>query len=198
MTKVTWLVVVIWLILPMRLFAQSSINGKIINAQTREPIEGATIQNTEGAGSTVSGINGSFSLNGNQGKYNISFIGYSTEKVQLNSGKEQIIALQPVTSSLQEIVVSANREAVKRSEAPIAISLISTKMLRDAKPVTLDQVLNKVSGVYMVNLGNEQHEMSIRQPMTTKSLFLYLEDGIPVRTTGLFNHNALLEMNMAA
>jgi outer membrane receptor protein involved in Fe transport len=34
--------------------------------------------------------------------------------------------------------------------------------------------------------------------MTTKSLFLYLEDGIPVRTTGLFNHNALLEMNMAA
>jgi outer membrane receptor protein involved in Fe transport len=39
--------------------------------------------------------------------------------------------------------------------------------------------------------------MSIRQPMTTKSLFLYLEDGIPVRTSGLFNHNALLELNMA-
>lgn len=50
----------------------------------------------------------------------------------------------------------------------------------------------------MVNLGNEQHEMSIRQPMTTRSLFLYLEDGIPIRTTGLYNHNALLEMNMAA
>ena len=50
----------------------------------------------------------------------------------------------------------------------------------------------------MVNLGNEQHQMSIRQPMTTKSLFLYLEDGIPIRTSGLYNHNALLEMNMAA
>jgi len=176
MTKVTRLVVVIWLILPIHLLAQSQINGKIINAETREPIEGASIQNTEGSGSTISGINGSFLLNSNQGKYNISFIGFSTEQVQLNSGKEQIIALQPITSSLQEIVVSANREAVKRSEAPIAISLISNKMLREAKPVTLDQVLNKVSGVYMVNLGNEQHEMSIRQPMTTKSLFLYLED----------------------
>jgi len=198
MTKVTRLVVVIWLILPIHLFAQSTISGKIINVQTREPIEGASIQNTEGAGSTISGINGSYTVNGSQGKYNISFIGFSTELVYLNAGKEQIIALQPVTSSLQEIVVSANREAVKRSEAPIAISLISAKMLRDAKPVTLDQVLNKVSGVYMVNLGNEQHEMSIRQPMTTKSLFLYLEDGIPVRTTGLFNHNALLEINMAS
>jgi len=50
----------------------------------------------------------------------------------------------------------------------------------------------------MVNLGNEQHQMSIRQPMTTKSLFLYLEDGIPIRTTGVYNHNALLEMNMPA
>jgi iron complex outermembrane receptor protein len=198
MTKVTRLIVVIWLILPMRLFAQSPINGKIINAETREPIEGASIQGTDDAESTISGINGSFTLNANPGKYNISFIGFSTELFQLNSGKVQIIALKPVTSSLREIVVSANREAVKRSEAPIAISLISTTMLRDAKPVTLDQVLNKVSGVYMVNLGNEQHEMSIRQPMTTKSLFLYLEDGIPVRTTGLFNHNALLEMNMAA
>ena len=198
MTKITRLVVVIWLILPVYLFAQSPISGKIINAQTREPIEGASIQNTEGAGSTISGINGSFTLNGNQGKYNISFNGFTTEQVQLNAVKGQIISLQPVTSSLQEIVVSANREAVKRSEAPIAISLISAKMLRDAKPVTLDQVLNKVSGVYMVNLGNEQHEMSIRQPMTTKSLFLYLEDGIPVRTTGLFNHNALLEINMAS
>ena len=50
----------------------------------------------------------------------------------------------------------------------------------------------------MVNLGNEQHSMSIRQPMSTKSLYLYLEDGIPVRTSGVFNHNALLEMNLTA
>jgi iron complex outermembrane receptor protein len=80
----------------------------------------------------------------------------------------------------------------------VAISTINTKLIQDTKATTADQLLNKVSGVNMVNLGNEQHQMSIRQPMTTKSLFLYLEDGIPVRTTGLFNHNALLEMNMAA
>lgn len=104
----------------------------------------------------------------------------------------------PDSISLQELVVTANRESAKRSQVPVAITTISSKVIQDAKPVTLDQVLNKVSGVYMVSLGNEQHQMSIRQPMTTKSLFLYLEDGIPVRTTGLFNHNALLEMNMAA
>ncbi|HEY1163922.1 MAG TPA: TonB-dependent receptor plug domain-containing protein, partial [Chitinophaga sp.] len=101
-------------------------------------------------------------------------------------------------TELQQVIVSASRSAQKRSEAPIAISTITTQTLQDTKANRLDQVLNKVSGVFMVSLANEQHEMSIRQPMTTKSLFLYLEDGIPIRTTGLYNHNALLEMNMAA
>ena len=101
------------------------------------------------------------------------------------------------SSYLQEVVVTANRDGVKRSQAPVAITSISAKTIRETKATSIDQLLNKVSGVNMVNLGNEQHQMSIRQPMTTKSLFLYLDDGIPIRTTGLFNHNALLEINMA-
>jgi iron complex outermembrane recepter protein len=99
---------------------------------------------------------------------------------------------------MQDVVVTANREITKRSEAPVAIATLSSKLISETKATTIDQVLNKVSGVYMVNLGNEQHGMSIRQPMTTKAVFLYLEDGIPIRTTGIFNHNALLEINMAA
>src|SRR5688500_9339736 len=99
---------------------------------------------------------------------------------------------------LEEVVVTANREGVRRSLAPVAITSISSNTIKYAKATSIDQLLNKVSGVYMVNLGNEQHQMSIRQPMTTKSLFLYLDDGIPIRTSGLFNHNALLEINMAS
>ncbi len=100
---------------------------------------------------------------------------------------------------LQEVIVtSASRTAQKRSEAPVAIATINQQTMADTRAQRIDQLLNKVSGVFMVNLGNEQHEMSIRQPMTTKSVFLYLEDGIPIRTTGIFNHNALLEMNLPA
>jgi len=101
-------------------------------------------------------------------------------------------------SKLDELVVTANRTAQKRREAPVAISTINSRTIADTKANQLDQLLNKVSGVFMVDLGNEQHEMSIRQPMTTAGVFLYLEDGIPIRTTGVYNHNALLEMNSAA
>ncbi|HEY4148838.1 MAG TPA: TonB-dependent receptor [Chitinophagaceae bacterium] len=101
-------------------------------------------------------------------------------------------------NELQQVVVTASRTAQKRTEAPVAIAVISQQTIDDAKASRLDYLVNKVSGVFMVNLGNEQHEMSIRQPMSTRSLFLYLEDGIPIRTTGIYNHNALLEMNAAA
>ena len=50
----------------------------------------------------------------------------------------------------------------------------------------------------MVNLNNEQHAMAIRQPMSFSAYYLYLEDGLPIRPMGVFNHNALLEVNQFA
>jgi outer membrane receptor protein involved in Fe transport len=39
---------------------------------------------------------------------------------------------------------------------------------------------------------------AIRQPLTTNPVYLYLEDGVPTRSTGFFNHNALYEINVPA
>jgi outer membrane receptor protein involved in Fe transport len=182
-------------------FAQSNAKGKIIDATTKEPVFGATIHCTENGcrcGCTTNS-QGEFEMRCTDcHTLAVTYVGYTAQQFTV-SGKDYIVAIDPVPSPLQAVVLTANRgEGAKRSEAPVAITTISSKTLQDAKPTTVDQVLNKVSGVNMVNLGNEQHQMSIRQPMTTKSLFLYLEDGIPIRTSGLFNHNALLEINMTA
>jgi len=189
----------IFLLLGQRSMAQT-ITGKIIDSTTQQPIAGATIVCGDkgcSCGCTTNAL-GEFHLNcTNCSSHIVTSIGYTP--FQISARFQSIIALVPKESLLQEVVLTANRgEAVKRSEAPIAITSLNQKVIEDAKPTSADQLLNKVSGVNMVNLSNEQHQMSIRQPITTKSLFLYLEDGIPVRTTGLFNHNALLEMNMAA
>jgi iron complex outermembrane recepter protein len=178
----------------------SQVKGKVIDASTKEPVPGASIQcKMEPKCGTFTNVAGDFELKCDAcSSISISSVGYAP--LTLTEKKEfQNVQLSRSTSTLDEIVLSANRgEALRRSQAPVAIAIISHTTIQDNKPVTPDQLLNKISGVNMVNLGNEQHEMSIRQPMTTKSLFLYLEDGIPIRTTGLFNHNALLEMNMAA
>lgn len=99
------------------------------------------------------------------------------------------------TNQLDDVVVTANRGATKRYEIPVLISKLNAKTISETKPTAIYEVINKTPGVLMVNLGNEQHAMAIRQPISYSSYFLYLEDGLPIRPLGVFNHNALLEIN---
>ncbi|MBZ4192593.1 TonB-dependent receptor [Niabella beijingensis] len=173
-------------------FAQSR-RGMVYDADTREPLSGVTIRTT--TDTLQSAPDGSFLIATGAHAIDASITGYMTQRFSdgsLNAG------LKKNTGLMQEVVVSADRTLQKRTEAPVAIATINKQTIEDTRAQRLDQLLNKVSGVFMVSLGNEQHEMSIRQPMTTKSLFLYMEDGIPIRTTGVYNHNALLEMNLPA
>lgn len=167
----------------------------LFDNETREPLHGATIK--AGSQTLLTKPNGMVSIPVEQTEIEISFSGYESIIVHLNQ-TTTAIGIQRKANNLQEVVVSANRDAIKRTFAPIAVTTISTRTINETKATTIDQLINKVSGAYMVNLGNEQHAMGIRQPMGTRSLFLYLEDGIPIRTSGVFNHNALMEMNMSA
>ncbi|WP_435355860.1 TonB-dependent receptor [Emticicia sp. SJ17W-69] len=178
------------------LFAQN-IKGKIFDATTKEPIVGASIKNIGTAEGAITNSTGAFELKNSQkiDKIAVSSIGFQTQEFSINSKQEIRISLEPSVQNLQQIIVTGNREAVLRTETPIAISKITPKMIDEAKVSSVYEVVNKTPGVLMVNLGNEQHMMSIRQPMTTNAYYLYMEDGVPIRPMGVFNHNALLEMN---
>jgi outer membrane receptor protein involved in Fe transport len=111
---------------------------------------------------------------------------FAQNKVEQDTTKSQ---------ELENVFVTANRTATLRKETPVAISKITAKTINETKATAVYEIINKTPGVLMVNLGNEQHMMSIRQPMTTNAYYLYLEDGLPIRPMGIFNHNALLEIN---
>lgn len=102
---------------------------------------------------------------------------------------------QPQT--LATIVITANREGESINNTPAAISKINAQDIEDKHATFIGQVLNQAPGVRMNDLGNEQHMMSIRQPITTAAVYQYLEDGLSIRPVGVFNHNALYEVNLA-
>lgn len=101
------------------------------------------------------------------------------------------------TQTLDEVVVSGSRTAEKLSETPMAIGVVGERALKRDKPKTIGEVINRIPGVSWNDLGNEQHSMGIRQPNSTNAVYQYLEDGIPIRPLGVFNHNSLNEMNLA-
>ena len=179
-------------------YAQNIYKGHIVN-ENNKPLVGATIQSKINSNNAVvSDIDGNFSIKlQDNNTVIIKFIGFTTVEKTLSNSKN-IIQLTGNDEVLEEIVVSASREAQQRKEVPASISVISSKDIEDVKALGIDQLLNDVPGVIMSTsraASNEQHFMSVRSPISTKSLFLYLEDGLPIRPTAVFNHNALLEMN---
>ncbi|HUZ60078.1 MAG TPA: TonB-dependent receptor [Hanamia sp.] len=177
-------------------FAQTRITGTIIDDATHQGLQGATILDLQHKISTISGPNGNFSLPETDSIL-VTSIGYNSIKRAVNNQKI-VVSLFPSFGSLNEVIVSGSRELQKRTDVPVAIDVISKTQINDTKATRLDMLVNKVPGVFMVDLGNEQHSMAIRQPLGYNNLYLYLEDGIPIRTVGDFNHNALIEINQAS
>ncbi len=97
---------------------------------------------------------------------------------------------------LSDVVVTASREEEKRVAIPAAIGVVDGATLRALDPNHPADALNRVAGVYVRVTNGEGHMTAIRQPISTDPVYLYLEDGIPTRSTGFFNHNALYEVNL--
>lgn len=99
-------------------------------------------------------------------------------------------------TALGEVTVTATREGQLLNETPATVGVIKEKTLREVKPTHPTEIMGQVAGVWVNVTGGEGHQTAIRQPLTTNPVYLYLEDGVPTRSTGFFNHNALYEVNL--
>ncbi|MDA8388281.1 MAG: TonB-dependent receptor [Nitrospiraceae bacterium] len=97
---------------------------------------------------------------------------------------------------LEEIVVTGSREAEPLKTKPQNVGVIGKQEIEDVKPSHPAEILRLVPGVWIGVTAGEGHMTAIRQPLTTNPVYLYLEDGVPIRPTGFFNHNALYEVDL--
>ena len=104
--------------------------------------------------------------------------------------------LREVAVVIAPTVVSATRERQRREEASATIDVLDGEEVRRTRAAHPAMLMNRVPGVHVSELSGEGHSMAMRQPITTKPMYLYLEDGVPTRATGFFNHNALYEVNI--
>jgi outer membrane receptor protein involved in Fe transport len=98
--------------------------------------------------------------------------------------------------TLEEIVVTGSREAELQKEKPATVGVIDDQKIKNTKPAHPAEIMNQIPGVWVGVTAGEGHQTAIRQPLTTSAVYLFLEDGIPIRSTGFFNHNALYETDI--
>jgi iron complex outermembrane recepter protein len=122
-------------------------------------------------------------------------ISYAIVLLTLTSISVHSEPMKPVYSD-GDIVVTATKEGKSKLKSPESITKLTQKDIEHISPTHPADILNKVAGVYIANVGGEGHITSIRQPISTSGLYLYLEDGLPTRPAGFFNHNALYEINL--
>lgn len=97
---------------------------------------------------------------------------------------------------LPAVTVTGTREKTLLSETPSSVGVIDRNTIDFTRPSHPQQLLGQIPGVAIAVTNGEGHTTAIRQGFTTGPMYLFLEDGIPVRATGNFNHNALYELNL--
>lgn len=106
------------------------------------------------------------------------------------------LALKETATTLDEVISTATREEELKSHTPATIDAISREGIDQARPHHPAELMSQIPGALVVDLGGEGNTMALRQPINYSPVYGYLEDGVPIRSTGFFNHNAMYEINI--
>ena len=180
----------------------ASIGGRVTDARSASPIADATVFVEGTARGGMTAADGRYVITGVPAGAQtlvVRRIGFATRRIPFSIADRDTIldvALAEEVSVIAPVVVSATREARRRTESSVTIDALDGADVRLARAAHPAAIMQRVPGVHVSQLSGEGHSTAIRQPISTKPLYLYLEDGIPTRSTGFFNHNALYEVNL--
>lgn len=161
-------------------FAQ--ITGKVIDAETKGPLPGATIILKDSQTGAISGFDGSFRIQGvTEGQtLQISFIGFETQEVAAKNG--MVVALVPQANVLGEIVITSNVIDVARErETPVAISTISPlEITNKVGNLEFPEIMNRTPGVYATKTSGGYGDSRLSLRGFDQSNTSFLINGQPV------------------
>src|SRR6056300_869221 len=134
-------------------FAQ--ITGTVVDAETNEPLPGATVVIKGTQNGTTTDFDGLFSISGAAAGNTlvISFIGFQTTEVVASD--KMIVNLPTALNQLAEVVVTSGViDVAKVRETPVAVSTISPSDISlKVGNQEFPEIMNKTPGVYATKQG---------------------------------------------
>ncbi len=136
----------------MLAFAQTTVNGTVIDAANGEPIIGASILEMGTTNGTITDWDGNFTLTVQPGaKLSISYMGYKTQ--ELAAAPNMSVKLGEDSELLDEVVV-VGYGVVKKNDATGSVTAIKPDEMNKALTTTATDMLSgKVAGVVVTSAG---------------------------------------------
>lgn len=171
--------------------AQVLVRGTVVD-QTGESVIGASIQVKGTTQGTITDIDGKFSLGVPDKKSVIvvSFIGYATKELQVDTSKPMSIVLEEDTKVLDEVVVVGYQE-VRKKDLTGSVAKADMNELLNTPVGSFDQTLGgRIAGVNVSSSeGTPCGTMNIvirgNNSLTQDNSPLYVIDGFPVEDAAI-------------
>ena len=178
-------------LIPLSISAQDVIKG-IVTDTSGEPVVGATVRVSGAQGGSITNLNGAFNLKASsKSTLVISYVGFETQKVDLNGRTNVNIVLKEETGTLNDVVVIGYGTA-KRSDISGSVASVDTKEMLRKVPVNVsDGLKGSAPGVLITSQDGAPNSLSqvrIRGVGTINgnSQPLYVVDGVQVGTSADF------------
>ncbi|MEI8097350.1 MAG: TonB-dependent receptor [Sediminibacterium sp.] len=151
MTKFIYLIIGLFTL--SSISAQNTLTGKVLDAKSKSPLAGASIQFANSKSGTTTKKDGSFTIDCKTvSAITISFIGYETVHQSVkNCTDELVINLQPINQYLEDVEITATSSQNKSIlSQPISIGkLVSTELNRNTGLYLDDAINTNIAGVTM-------------------------------------------------
>lgn len=142
---ITLLLTIAVCLLSLHTFAQTrSLQGKVVDASTGQPLEGVSIKVKNGSSGTVSAADGTFQLSVDDGHVlEISYVGYTLQTINPAGHTTLTIRLAGSSTELEQVVVVGNRGGARSAtESAVPVDVVNVNSLRQTtgKPDLMSQL----------------------------------------------------------
>lgn len=147
------------------LSAQNSIEGRLLDSKTEEPLNGATVLIKGTHIGVTTDSNGSFTLEFSKGfpiELQFSYLGYHSKKLTVKNDTYLEVKLYESSASLSEIVVTARRRNESFLEVPIPISVIGGTKISESSSFNVNRVKELVPSVQLYSSNPRNTTLNIR------------------------------------
>jgi len=160
-------------------FAQSVYTGIVVDAETKEPLNGVLVLATGDSNSTTYTYeDGHFQIAVGSVIYAFILTGYETQYAQLEEGNNTI-ELIPSLSYFEQVVVSGNKTEKRITEVTVSLDIIEPELISKKNVIKVENVLQQVSSLSVtdkqVNIRN-----SSGWSYGAGSRVMILQDGMPM------------------